>query len=88
MPFMNWSGMALLNSMGNLMSFGQPSPYHEGGELSYILAYPEETETGQAISISESEIANLIKSKGAVFAAIKSLVDYVGLVSTNWKLFM
>ena len=49
------------------------------GELCYILAYPNETETGQAISISESEIANLIKSKGAVFAAIKSLVDYVGI---------
>ena len=51
----------------------------DGDELRYILAWPDETETGQAISISESEIANLIKSKGAVFAAIKSLVDYVGL---------
>ena len=49
------------------------------GELRYVFAWPDETETGQAISISESEIANLIKSKGAVFAAIKSLVDYVGL---------
>ena len=49
------------------------------GELRYIFAWPDETETGKAISISESEIANLIKSKGAVFAAIKSLVDYVGL---------
>ncbi len=56
-----------------------PRLVNEGGELSYILAYPDETETGQAISISESEIANIIKSKGAVFAAIKSLVDYVGL---------
>jgi uncharacterized 2Fe-2S/4Fe-4S cluster protein (DUF4445 family) len=51
----------------------------EDEELRYILVYPYETETGQAISISESEIANLIKSKGAVFAAIKSLIDYVGL---------
>ena len=49
------------------------------GELRYIFAFPEETETGQSISLSESEIANLIKSKGAIFAAIKSLVDYVGL---------
>ena len=49
------------------------------GELRYVFAWPDETETGQAISIAESEIANLIKSKGAVFAAIKSLVDYVGL---------
>jgi len=45
----------------------------------YILAFPEETETGQAITITETDIANLIKSKGAVFAAIKSLMDYIGL---------
>ncbi len=45
----------------------------------YILVYAGETEMGEHITISESEIANLIKSKGAVFAAIKSLVDYVGL---------
>lgn len=52
---------------------------NEDGDARYILAYPEETETGQAISISESEIANIIKSKAAVFAAIKSLTEYVGL---------
>lgn len=45
----------------------------------YILAFPEETETGEPVTISEAEIGNLIKSKGAVFAAIKSLIDYVGL---------
>ena len=61
------------------MSPDNPRLITEGGEFRYIFAYPQETETGQAISISESEIANLIKSKGAVFAAIKSLVDYVGL---------
>jgi uncharacterized 2Fe-2S/4Fe-4S cluster protein (DUF4445 family) len=58
---------------------GNPRLVTEDGEPRYILAYPRETETGQAISISESEIANLIKSKGAVFAAIRSLVNYVGL---------
>jgi len=51
----------------------------EGDDPKYILAYAEETETGEAITISQSEISNLIKSKGAVFAAIKSLMDYVGL---------
>jgi uncharacterized 2Fe-2S/4Fe-4S cluster protein (DUF4445 family) len=49
------------------------------GELRFIFAFEDETETGETISLSESEIANLIKSKGAIFAAIKSLVDYVGL---------
>ena len=45
----------------------------------YIIAFSEETDAGEPVTISEAEIANLIKSKGAVFAAIKSLVDYVGL---------
>jgi uncharacterized 2Fe-2S/4Fe-4S cluster protein (DUF4445 family) len=45
----------------------------------YIIAQPDETETGEPIVITESDIDNLIKSKGAVFAAIKSLVDYIGL---------
>lgn len=45
----------------------------------YILAFPEETEIGEAITITETDIANLIKSKGAIFAAIKSLMDYIGM---------
>jgi uncharacterized 2Fe-2S/4Fe-4S cluster protein (DUF4445 family) len=45
----------------------------------YIVAFPEETESGGAVGITESDIDNLIKSKGAVFAAIKSLLDYIGL---------
>ncbi len=49
------------------------------GDPQYILAFPEETETGEAVTIAETDISNLIKSKGAVFAAIKSLIDYVGL---------
>ncbi|MCD6560759.1 MAG: DUF4445 domain-containing protein [Deltaproteobacteria bacterium] len=45
----------------------------------YTIAHADETETGEAIIITEPDIDNLIKSKGAVFAAIKSLVDYIGL---------
>jgi uncharacterized 2Fe-2S/4Fe-4S cluster protein (DUF4445 family) len=45
----------------------------------YIIAFPEETESGQAVTITETDLSNLIKSKGAVFAALKSLVDYTGL---------
>ena len=39
----------------------------------------EETETGKDLTITQSDISNLIRSKGAVFAAIKSLMDYVGM---------
>ena len=45
----------------------------------YMIASPDETENGQALVVTESDIDNLIKSKGAVFAAIKSLVDYIGM---------
>jgi len=51
----------------------------EDGDSRYLIVPASESETGQSITISEAEIANLMKSKGAVFAAIKSLTDYVGL---------
>jgi len=49
------------------------------GESQFILAYPDETENGHELVVTQSDINHLIRSKGAVFAAIKSLVDYVGL---------
>jgi len=55
----------------SITSRENPRLVNENGELRYIIAFPAETETGEAISISESEIENLIKSKGAVFAAIQ-----------------
>jgi len=45
----------------------------------YTIAHADETETGTAVFITETDIDNLIKSKGAVFAAIKSLINYIGL---------
>lgn len=51
----------------------------EDGIPSYIIAWPDETETGHPIVFTEPDLDNLIKSKGSVFAAIKSLLDYIGL---------
>ncbi len=45
----------------------------------YIIAFAEETATGEPIVITQSDIDNLMKSKAAIFAAIKSLMDYIGL---------
>jgi len=61
------------------LSLKSPRLLPGDGDPRYIIAYAQETGIGEDITISESEIANLIKSKGAVFAAIKSLTDYVGL---------
>ncbi len=49
------------------------------GELEFIVAYSQEADAGEDLTIKESDMSNLIRSKAAVFAAIKSLSDYVGL---------
>lgn len=49
------------------------------GEIQFVIAYANETQTGRDLAITEADIGNIIRSKGAVFAAIKSLMDYVGL---------
>ena len=45
----------------------------------YTLVPAEESGTKEPIVITETDIDNLMKSKGAVFAAMKSLVDYIGI---------
>ncbi len=54
-------------------------------EMEYIVAFPEETEKGEAITIAQSDIDNILRSKAAVFAAIKSLIDYAGLTFKDLK---
>lgn len=49
------------------------------GEVQFMVVSSQQTETGKDLTIMESDISNIIRSKGAVFAAIKSLMDYVGL---------
>jgi uncharacterized 2Fe-2S/4Fe-4S cluster protein (DUF4445 family) len=53
----------------------------------YVIARAEETESGKPIVFTESDIDNLMKSKGSVFAAIKSLLDYIGLSFDQLKTF-
>jgi len=47
--------------------------------MEYVVAFPEETEKGEALTIAQTDIDNIMRSKAAIFAAIKSLIDYVGL---------
>ena len=61
------------------LSTGNERIVEKDDEAAFIVAFSKETETGKDLAIRESDISNLIRSKGAVFAAIKSLADYVGL---------
>jgi uncharacterized 2Fe-2S/4Fe-4S cluster protein (DUF4445 family) len=43
------------------------------------LASGDETETGNSVVVTESDISNLIKSKGAILAAMRLLLGSVGM---------
>ena len=45
----------------------------------YVLAFPEESETGREVSINEVDIDNFIRAKGAIFSAIDTLLQSVDM---------
>jgi len=49
----------------------------------YIVAEAEETSTGKDIIISEVDLDNLMRAKGAVYAGITTLLDEVGLTKDD-----
>jgi uncharacterized 2Fe-2S/4Fe-4S cluster protein (DUF4445 family) len=49
------------------------------GEMEFVLAHGDETETGRSVVITESDISNLIKSKAAILAAMRLLLNNVGM---------
>jgi len=48
-------------------------------DMEFVIASGDETETGKSVVITESDISNLIKSKGAILAAMRLLLNSVGM---------
>jgi Uncharacterized metal-binding protein len=51
----------------------------DGDEPAYILAFADETSVDKDILFMESDIDNIIRSKGAVYAGFKVLLNQVGM---------
>lgn len=49
------------------------------GERAFVLVHAEQSATGRDILISQSDIANLIRSKGAIYTAANVLATHMGL---------
>ncbi len=49
------------------------------GVYEYVLAWAEETQINRDIALSEIDIANLIRAKGAIFGGCQTLLEEVGL---------
>jgi len=56
---------------------------NEDGELEFVVVYAPETQSGKDIVITESDIANIIRSKGAIFLGIQVLLQEMGLKFEN-----
>jgi uncharacterized 2Fe-2S/4Fe-4S cluster protein (DUF4445 family) len=85
-------GSGLINLLAALMEAGLifpngkfrddlPTPRVRLGDSGreYVLAWGGETQTGQDIVLSEADIDNLMRAKGAMFAGYLTLLENVGL---------
>lgn len=61
------------------MDAGHPRITKDGDEPAYILAFGPDTAVDKDILFMESDVENLIRSKGAVYAGFKTLLTQAGM---------
>ena len=69
----------IINAKGLFSREGDRVKRDAHGMGRYVLAFPEETETGREVSINEVDIDNFIRAKGAIFSAIDTLLQSVDM---------
>ena len=70
---------SIINAKGLFVREGERVRRDQHGMGRYVLAFPEESETGREISINEVDIDNFIRAKGAIFSAIDTLLKSVDM---------
>ncbi len=53
------------------------------GEMAYVLVEPEDTATGEPVYITQSDIKNLIRSKGAMYTILNVVTQSVGVTFSD-----
>ena len=69
----------IINARGLFDREGQRVKRDQHGMGRYVIAFPEESETGREVSINEVDIDNFIRAKGAIFSAIDTLLKSVDM---------
>ncbi len=84
-------GSGLIDIIAELFRTGAISPkgkyirenrrigHDEYGEGYYILAFADESGNGRDVSLTEGDIDNFIKAKGAIFSATRAMLNGAGL---------
>jgi uncharacterized 2Fe-2S/4Fe-4S cluster protein (DUF4445 family) len=64
----------IINARGKFIKEGRRIHRDEWGIASYIVAFAGDTSTGREVALSESDIDNFIRAKGAIFSAIRTMM--------------
>lgn len=69
----------IIDQSGKFIRLDHPHVQVVDGVPEFVVAPPHESETGQPVVITQDDIGNLMKSKAAVLAAMKVLLENLGL---------
>ena len=69
----------IVNAKGLFVRDGRRVKHDSHGMGRYVVAFPEESETGREVSLNEVDIDNFIRAKGAIFSAIDTLLKSVDM---------
>ena len=65
----------VINPLGKISVEGERVRTDEYGMKSFVLAFADESETGREIALTEVDLDNFIRAKGAIFSAIKTMLE-------------
>lgn len=68
----------IISPKGKFIREGERIRRYEGG-AEYIVAHADQTSTGRDITITETDLDNFIRAKGAIFSAICALMESVDM---------
>jgi uncharacterized 2Fe-2S/4Fe-4S cluster protein (DUF4445 family) len=71
--------MGIIDQSGKFIDFTHPNVRVVDDIPEFVVVREGETESGYAVVITQDDIANLIKSKGAILAAMKVLLESLGM---------
>lgn len=69
----------IINAKGLFVREGERVRRDAHGMGRYVVAMPEDSETGREVSLNEVDIDNFIRAKGAIFSAIDTLLQSVDM---------
>jgi uncharacterized 2Fe-2S/4Fe-4S cluster protein (DUF4445 family) len=76
--------MGIINNLGKFdRDLKTPRLRENQGVYEYVLAWKDQTQIDRDVTISEIDIENLIRAKGAIYSGFMTLLEEVGMAVSN-----